>query len=96
MASASVSGVDGQLKNIIFASTGLKPRIVLRDAINNVVEVVENAEYCLFYDRPLSEAGPLPLTSGTYIRFWEIRRNDRDRVCDGFGVPVLSLERCSS
>ena len=41
---ATIRGVDGQLKSIIFASTGPKPRIVLRDAIN-VVEVVENAEY---------------------------------------------------
>lgn len=66
-ASTSVRGVDGQLKNIIFASTGPKPRIVLQDAINNVVEVVENAEYCLFYDRPLSEAG---LTWAELVDWW--------------------------
>lgn len=66
-ATASVRGVDGQLKNIVFASTGPKPRIVLRDAINNVVEVVENAEYCLFYDRPLSEAG---LTWAELVGWW--------------------------
>jgi hypothetical protein len=65
--STSVRGVDGQLKNIIFASIGAKPRIVLRDAINNVVEVVENAEYCLFYDRPLSEAG---LTWAELVDWW--------------------------
>ena len=65
--STSVRGVDGQLKNIIFASTGAKPRIVLRDAINNVVEVVENPEYCLFYDRPLSEAG---LTWAELVDWW--------------------------
>jgi hypothetical protein len=63
----SVRGVDGQLKNIIFASTGPKPRIVLRDAINNVVEVVENEQYCLFYDRPLSEAG---LTWAELVDWW--------------------------
>ena len=38
--------------------------------------------------------GPLPLTSRTYVRFREIRRDDRYRVCDLFGVPVLPLERC--
>ena len=37
---------------------------------------------------------PLPLTSGTYLRFREIRRDDRHGVCDFFGVPVLPLERC--
>lgn len=52
-----VRGVDGQMKNLIFASTGPKPKIILRDAINNVVEVVENGEYCLYYDRPLEEGG---------------------------------------
>lgn len=63
----SVRGVDGQMKNVIFASTGPKPKIVLRDAINNVIEVVENAEYCLFYDRPLSEDG---LTWGELMDWW--------------------------
>src|SRR6266487_5636338 len=38
--------------------------------------------------------GALPLTSRTYVRFREIRRDDRYRVCDLFGVPVLPLERC--
>ena len=38
-------GVAGDLKNLIFAADGPKPRIVLRDAINNVIEIVA-AEYC--------------------------------------------------
>ena len=42
----------------------------------------------------LSPGTPLPLTSRTYVRFREIRRDDRYRVCDPFGVPVLPLERC--
>jgi hypothetical protein len=78
-AAASVRGVDGHLKNIIFASTGPKPRIVLRDAINNVVEVVENSEYCLFYDRPLSEAG---LTWAELVDWWRASNElgDQDDV----------------
>ena len=56
-AAGAVRGVDGELKNIIFASTGPKPRIVLRDALNNVIEVVENEEYCLLYDRALTVSG---------------------------------------
>ncbi|SRR6266487_3332258 len=74
-ASTSVRGVDGQLKNIIFASTGPKPRIVLRDAINNVVEVVENAEFCLFYDRPLSTSG---LTWGELVDWWKVTNGQED------------------
>jgi hypothetical protein len=54
---SSTRGVDGQLKNIIFAGSGPKPKIVLRDAVNNVIDIVENAEYCLVYDRPLTNAG---------------------------------------
>ena len=30
---AAVTGVVGELKNLIFASTGPKPEIVLRDAL---------------------------------------------------------------
>jgi hypothetical protein len=66
-AAGGVHGVDGQLKNLIFASTGPKPRVVFQDAINNVIEVVENAEYCLVYDRPLSEAG---LTWAELVDWW--------------------------
>ncbi|HEV3170374.1 MAG TPA: hypothetical protein VGZ32_08550 [Actinocrinis sp.] len=50
-------GVDGELKNIIFASTGYKPEIILRDAINNTIEVVKHADTCLVYNRPLTSAG---------------------------------------
>ncbi|KLL09860.1 hypothetical protein FrCorBMG51_22045 [Protofrankia coriariae] len=51
------TGVSGEPKNLIFAANGPKPRLVLRDAINNVIEIVENAEHCLVYDRPLGEMG---------------------------------------
>lgn len=54
---SGLRGVDGELKNLIFAANGPKPRIVLRDAINNVIEIVEHAEHCLVYDRPLDDDG---------------------------------------
>lgn len=50
-------GVKGGSKNIIFAANGPKPEIVLRDAINNEVEIVKNAEYCLVFDRPIPATG---------------------------------------
>lgn len=59
--------VDGQPRNLIFASTGPKPHIVLRDAIDNVIEVTRNAEYCLFYDRVLETSG---LTWGQLCDWW--------------------------
>jgi hypothetical protein len=49
-------GVRGEMKNLISA-TGPKPRIVISNAISNDLEVVENGEHCLFYDRTLSPAG---------------------------------------
>lgn len=60
-------GVAGELKNLIFAANGPKPRIILRDAINNVIEIVQNAEFCLVYDRPLDHTG---LTWGELVAWW--------------------------
>lgn len=60
-------GVAGDLKNLIFAADGPKPRIVLRDAINNVIDIVEHAEHCLVYDRPLAEHG---LAWGELVGWW--------------------------
>lgn len=62
-----VTGVDGELKNLIFAADGPKPRIVLRHAVNNVIEIVKNADHCLVYDRPL---GPDGLTWQALVDWW--------------------------
>jgi hypothetical protein len=62
-----IHGVDGELKNLIFAAHGPKPRIVFRDAINNVIEIVENADKCLVYDRPLEAGG---LSWSELIAWW--------------------------
>jgi hypothetical protein len=45
-----------QPKNIIFASP-IKPDIRFRDAMNNDIEIVSNAEECVVYDRPVAVAG---------------------------------------
>ncbi|GAA5199415.1 hypothetical protein GCM10023346_39070 [Arthrobacter gyeryongensis] len=55
---AGAGGVSGELKNLIFAENGPKPKIVLRDAVNNDVEIIENAQYCLVYERALPPEGP--------------------------------------
>jgi hypothetical protein len=67
---SSVTGVDGSIQNLIFAADGPKPRIVLRDALNNVIEIVENEQYCLVYDNQVSEAG---LTWGELVQWWAAR-----------------------
>lgn len=47
-------GVSGSIKNLIFAADGPKPEIVLSDSVNNEIQIVRHAEYCLVYDRPIS------------------------------------------
>jgi len=67
LATLGRSGVDGELKNLIFAADGPKPRIVLRDALNNDIEIVENEDFCLVYNRPLLEQG---LTWRQLVHWW--------------------------
>lgn len=54
-AAGGVRGVDGRPQNLIFAATGPKPRIVLRDAIDNVIEIVEGADRVLVVEEPPPE-----------------------------------------
>lgn len=67
LGSGGVRSPDGQIKNLIFAANGPKPRIVLRDAVENVIEIVENEEFCLVYDRPLGTDG---LSWGQLVDWW--------------------------
>lgn len=46
----------GQPKNLIFASS-VKPDLRFRDAVNNDIEIVTNADMVLVYDRPISIDG---------------------------------------
>jgi hypothetical protein len=54
---AGARGVVGDFKNLIFAADGPKPELVLRDAVNNTIEIVKHADRCLVYDRPLPADG---------------------------------------
>lgn len=51
-----VSGVAGKVKNIIFAATQ-KPEIAFKDVLNNDIRITRNEEYCLIYDKKISEKG---------------------------------------
>ncbi|MBC3842055.1 hypothetical protein GXW82_23300 [Streptacidiphilus sp. 4-A2] len=70
IAQVSPVGVAGQPKNLIFAADGPKHRMVLSDAINNDVQVVANADFCLVYDRPLDAGG---LTWRQLTEWWADR-----------------------
>ncbi len=50
-------GVAGTVKNLIFASIGPKPELVLRDAVSNDIEITKHADMCLVFDRPLPASG---------------------------------------
>lgn len=54
-----LAGVTGEMKNLIFASIGEKPQLVFRDAVNNDVEIVKNADKVLIYDQQLPSSGQL-------------------------------------
>jgi very-short-patch-repair endonuclease len=64
---AGARGVRGELKNLIFEASGPEPKIILRDAVNSNLEIVENAGRCLVYDRPLAQTG---LTWRQLIAWW--------------------------
>lgn len=64
-------GVGAPAKNLIFAANGPKPELVLRDAVNNDIEIVRNGEYCLVYEQPIPADG---LSYGRLIEWWRERQ----------------------
>lgn len=50
-------GVQGQPKNLIFASTGPKPELGFSDAINNDIVILRNEEHCLVYSERIGDEG---------------------------------------
>lgn len=78
------TGVEGEVKNLIFASNAnsLKPEIVISDSISNKIEIVENADSCLVYDLPIPENG---LTWENLIQWWSKKYN--------FPYPDLTTEQ---
>jgi hypothetical protein len=76
------AGVRGSVKNLIFAANGPKPEIVLGDAINNDIQIVKNAEYCLVYDLPISQSG---LLWSDLVAWWAAKH--------GTNTPAVEMER---
>lgn len=77
-------GVAGPTKNLIFAANGPKPEIVLRDAMNNDIEIVRNAEYCLVYDEPIPAEG---LRFSRLLAWWR----DRERLPESVSDRIVGL-----
>jgi very-short-patch-repair endonuclease len=81
-------GVGHELKNLIFAADGPKPKIVLSDAISNEIEITENAEYCLVYNYPLQSHGLL----WTEMCSWWRDRN-ADHITGDYGISTNLYQR---
>ena len=73
-------GVSGDMKNLIFASTGPKPRIVVGDAISNDFVVTRNADKILIYDRPLPRSAAL--TWADVVSWWRDKEKISESVSD--------------
>lgn len=72
-------GVAGSTKNLIFAAKGPKPQILLRDALNNDIEIVKNAEYCLTYEDPIPAEG---LRFSRLVNWWRDREQLAETVTE--------------
>jgi very-short-patch-repair endonuclease len=62
-------GVRGATKNLIFASSGPKPELVLLDALNNDVQITANAQYCLVFEERIPTDG---LRWAQLLHWWEV------------------------
>jgi hypothetical protein len=89
LAQMGAKGVSGEMKNLIFAADGTKAKIVLRDAVDNVIEIVENGQYCLVYDRPLGEHG---LSWQELVNWWIGTRHPATTA----SMPWGSASNCSA
>lgn len=68
------AGVRGAAKNLIFASSE-KPDLRFRDAVNNEIEIVTNADKVLVYDRPIGAAG---LRWADLLEWWSAKEQITD------------------
>lgn len=50
------TGVQGDVKNIIFAAK-YKPEIIFDDALNNDIRITKNADQCLIYNKAIPQNG---------------------------------------
>lgn len=86
-------GVGALAKNLIFAANGPKPELVLRDAVNNDIEIVRNGEYCLVYDLPVPADG---LRFSHLIDWWRKRERLLEEVTDRDAGRLLHARLRSS
>ncbi|MEG4838209.1 AbiJ-related protein [Microcoleus sp. B9-D4] len=65
-------GVPSRVKNLIFASNGHKPEIVLVDAVNNDIRITRNEKNCLVYEESVPSSG---LSWSNLVQWWAALTN---------------------
>ena len=78
-------GVRGTPKYIIFASSGVKPEIVISDTINMDIQVVKHADKCLIYDQTSPDGD---LTWEMLLNWWVNKQGMKeanDKIRQEFG-----------
>ncbi|WP_156325339.1 hypothetical protein [Nonomuraea sp. SBT364] len=82
--------VQGEFRNLIFAANGPKPKIILSDAVNNVLEIIKNEQHCLVYHQPLQPSG---LTWRDLVAWWAEKT---DRPADDIETAASLFRRLSA
>lgn len=89
LARLGARGVQGEFRNLIFAANGPKPTIILSDAVNNIIRIVKNEEFCLVYDEPLKQHG---LSWRELVSWWASKTGKNP---DDLGTVKSLFERLS-
>ncbi|TJY42402.1 hypothetical protein E5161_10435 [Cohnella pontilimi] len=86
------AGVNGRVKNLIFAAIGNKPEIIISDSINNDIKIVKNEKNCLVYDREIPNTG---LNWSDLVSWWAdlngLSINDKPTEIDLYKRLAVSL-----
>lgn len=69
------TGIAHPIHNIIFAACGCKPDIVIDDSLSNKLNILNNADKCLFYDLPISHEG---LSWDELVTWWNNNNSNYD------------------
>lgn len=84
-------GINGKIKNLIFAAYGIKPDIVIDDSLTNDVKIINGEDKCLVYTLPISNEG---LSWHDLVTWWN-KGNEEYELCveqELFKRLELSLE----
>ncbi|MCB9230024.1 MAG: hypothetical protein H6581_00025 [Bacteroidia bacterium] len=73
----SRDGVKGKIKNLIFASNGYKPEIVIKDALNNDLEIIKNKDSVLVFEEDIPNDG---LMWVDLVKWWaKVKKQPRNQ-----------------